>query len=138
MPIAVAVVRFGNELTIDQLRKWTNGCIARFKLPTGLHTVETRSHNASGKAITGDLSTRLMHCGVDGRRQDRIVSANASSSSVSGLIITVRFNAIDAVLKAALIDAFDKLENDLQLLILVIVRTGRSFFSGADLATVVC
>jgi fatty-acyl-CoA synthase len=48
-PAAVAVLHPGASLTIDELREWGTGRLARYKLPTILHVVPSLPRNASGK-----------------------------------------------------------------------------------------
>lgn len=41
----------GASLTLDELREWGTGRLARYKLPTVLHIVDTLPRNASGKVM---------------------------------------------------------------------------------------
>ncbi len=50
-PAAVAALRPGASLTIDELREWGTGRLARYKLPTILHLVPGLPRNASGKVM---------------------------------------------------------------------------------------
>jgi len=50
-PVAVAALRPGAVLTIDELREWGAERIARYKLPTILHVVAALPRNASGKVM---------------------------------------------------------------------------------------
>jgi fatty-acyl-CoA synthase len=48
-PAAIVVLHPGASLTIDELREWGTGRLARYKLPTILHVVPSLPRNASGK-----------------------------------------------------------------------------------------
>jgi fatty-acyl-CoA synthase len=50
-PVAVAALRPGDTLTIEELREWGTGRLARFKLPTVLYVVPALPRNASGKVL---------------------------------------------------------------------------------------
>jgi fatty-acyl-CoA synthase len=50
-PAAVAALRPGASLTLDELRDWGGGRLARYKLPTVLHVVPSLPRNASGKVM---------------------------------------------------------------------------------------
>jgi fatty-acyl-CoA synthase len=50
-PVAVAVLAPGAVLTLDELREWGTGRLARYKLPTVLHIVDGLPRNASGKVM---------------------------------------------------------------------------------------
>jgi fatty-acyl-CoA synthase len=50
-PVAVAALRPGAVLTVDELREWGAERIARYKLPTILHVVAALPRNASGKVM---------------------------------------------------------------------------------------
>jgi fatty-acyl-CoA synthase len=50
-PAAVAALHPGALLTIDELREWGTGRLARYKLPTILHLVPALPRNASGKVM---------------------------------------------------------------------------------------
>jgi fatty-acyl-CoA synthase len=50
-PVAVAVLAPGASLTLDGLREWGAGRLARYKLPTVLHVVDGLPRNASGKVM---------------------------------------------------------------------------------------
>ncbi len=50
-PVAIAVLVPGASLTVDQLREWGTGRLARYKLPTSLHLVAALPRNASGKVM---------------------------------------------------------------------------------------
>jgi fatty-acyl-CoA synthase len=39
------------EDALDELREWSTGRLARYKLPTVLHVVEALPRNASGKVM---------------------------------------------------------------------------------------
>ncbi len=52
---AVAVVKEGEELTLDALRDFAGDKLARFKLPTKLETIEVIPRNASGKVLKREL-----------------------------------------------------------------------------------
>ena len=55
-PVAVVVPRAaGTALTVDELRAWADGRLARYKLPTELRLVEELPRNASGKVVKGVL-----------------------------------------------------------------------------------
>ena len=48
---AVAVLAPDAVLTLDELREWGTGRLARYKLPTVLHIVDGLPRNASGKVM---------------------------------------------------------------------------------------
>jgi len=50
-PAAVAVLHPGASLTVDELREWGTGRLARYKLPTVLHVVPGLPRNPSGKVM---------------------------------------------------------------------------------------
>ena len=50
-PAAIVVLRPDAALTLDELRDWGTGRIARYKLPTILHIVAALPRNASGKVM---------------------------------------------------------------------------------------
>jgi len=50
-PVAIAVPRSGTSLTLDELREWGSSRLARYKLPTVLHLVDSLPRNASGKVM---------------------------------------------------------------------------------------
>jgi len=50
-PAAVAALQPGASLTLDELRDWGAGRLARYKLPTVLHVVPSLPRNASGKVL---------------------------------------------------------------------------------------
>lgn len=52
---AVAVLKDGEELTLEGLREFATDKLARFKLPTRLHTVDEIPRNASGKVLKREL-----------------------------------------------------------------------------------
>ncbi|MEP1126474.1 MAG: AMP-binding protein, partial [Ilumatobacter sp.] len=52
---AVAVLKEGEELTLEELREFANDRLARFKLPTRLHTIPEIPRNASGKVLKREL-----------------------------------------------------------------------------------
>jgi fatty-acyl-CoA synthase len=55
-PVAVAVLRSSSDgLTIEQLRDWADGALARYKLPTRLVVIDQLPRNASGKVVKGLL-----------------------------------------------------------------------------------
>jgi fatty-acyl-CoA synthase len=54
-PAAVVVLRPGATLTIEELRTWGSQRLARYKLPTVLHTTSGLPRNASGKVMKNVL-----------------------------------------------------------------------------------
>jgi fatty-acyl-CoA synthase len=50
-PVAVAALHPAATLTIEELRDWGTGRLARYKLPTVLHVVTVLPRNASGKVM---------------------------------------------------------------------------------------
>jgi len=50
-PVAIAVLRPGTSLRLDELREWGSSRLARYKLPTVLHLVDSLPRNASGKVM---------------------------------------------------------------------------------------
>jgi fatty-acyl-CoA synthase len=50
-PVAVAALHPDATLTVEQLRDWGTGRLARYKLPTVLHLVTALPRNASGKVM---------------------------------------------------------------------------------------
>jgi len=50
-PAAVAALQAGTSLTLEELRDWGAGRLARYKLPTVLHVVPSLPRNASGKVM---------------------------------------------------------------------------------------
>jgi fatty-acyl-CoA synthase len=56
---AVVVVKEGEELTLDALRDFADGKLARFKLPTKLETIDVIPRNASGKVLKRELRDRV-------------------------------------------------------------------------------
>lgn len=52
---AVAVLEAGQDLTLDELRDFATEKLARFKLPTRLHTIDEIPRNASGKVLKREL-----------------------------------------------------------------------------------
>ena len=52
---AVAVLKEGGELTLDELRDFATDKLARYKLPTRLHTIPEIPRNASGKVLKREL-----------------------------------------------------------------------------------
>ena len=53
--MAVVAVRPGASLTLGELREWGTGRLARYKLPTVLHVVDSLPRNASGKVMKNAL-----------------------------------------------------------------------------------
>ncbi len=56
---AVAVVKEGEELTLDGLRDFATDKLARYKLPTKLEVVDVIPRNASGKVLKRELRVRF-------------------------------------------------------------------------------
>ncbi len=56
---AVAVVKEGEELTLDGLRDFATDKLARYKLPTKLEVVDVIPRNASGKVLKRELRDRF-------------------------------------------------------------------------------
>ncbi|TWP36638.1 long-chain-fatty-acid--CoA ligase [Leekyejoonella antrihumi] len=54
-PVAVAVLRPGATLRLEELRSWAGERLARYKLPTALETIDELPRNASGKVLKGPL-----------------------------------------------------------------------------------
>jgi fatty-acyl-CoA synthase len=52
---AIVVAAPDSNVTLDDLREFAGDRLARFKLPTRLHTVEAIPRNASGKVLKRDL-----------------------------------------------------------------------------------
>jgi len=50
-PVAVAALHPDATLTVEELRTWGTGRLARYKLPTVLHVVTVLPRNASGKVM---------------------------------------------------------------------------------------
>ena len=50
-PVAIAALQPGTSLTLDELREWGSSRLARYKLPTVLHLVDSLPRNASGKVM---------------------------------------------------------------------------------------
>ena len=50
-PAAVAALHPGALLTIDELREWGTGRLARYKLPTRVVVVDSLPRNPSGKVL---------------------------------------------------------------------------------------
>jgi len=46
-------------LTIEELREWASGKLARYKLPTSLEIIDVLPRNASGKVLKPVLRERL-------------------------------------------------------------------------------
>jgi len=51
VPMAVVVLRPGHTLTIDEVRAFCDGTVARYKIPRRLAVVETLPRNAAGKVL---------------------------------------------------------------------------------------
>jgi len=58
-PAAIIALQPGTSLTLEELRDWGSGRIARYKLPTILHLVEALPRNASGKVMKTALRDRF-------------------------------------------------------------------------------
>jgi fatty-acyl-CoA synthase len=56
---AVAVLREGASLTLEELRDFASDSLARYKLPSRLETVEVLPRNPAGKVLKFDLRDRL-------------------------------------------------------------------------------
>ncbi len=56
---AVAVVKDGEDLTLDQLRDFATDKLARYKLPTKLEVIDVIPRNASGKVLKRELRDRF-------------------------------------------------------------------------------
>ncbi len=56
-PVAVAALLPGASLTLGELREWGAARLARYKLPTVLHMVDTLPRNASGKVMKTALGS---------------------------------------------------------------------------------
>jgi fatty-acyl-CoA synthase len=54
-PVAVAALHPDATLTVEELRDWGTGRLARYKLPTVLHLVTVLPRNASGKVMKTSL-----------------------------------------------------------------------------------
>ncbi|MGE0231212.1 MAG: long-chain fatty acid--CoA ligase [Flavobacteriaceae bacterium] len=61
--VAIAVLRPGASLTLEDLRDFCGGRLARFKLPRELHLVEALPRNANGKIQKGELRARFSRAG---------------------------------------------------------------------------
>ncbi len=55
---AVVVLKEGEDLTLDALRDFADGKLARYKLPTKLQTIDVIPRNASGKVLKRELRDR--------------------------------------------------------------------------------
>ncbi|PKK14938.1 MAG: long-chain fatty acid--CoA ligase [Thermomonospora sp. CIF 1] len=59
-PVAFVVLRDPQTtLTIEELREWASGKLARYKLPTSLEIIDVLPRNASGKVLKPVLRERL-------------------------------------------------------------------------------
>ena len=58
-PVAVAALHQDATLTVEELRDWGTGRLARYKLPTVLHVVTVLPRNASGKVMKTALRERF-------------------------------------------------------------------------------
>ena len=56
--VAVAALKPGTELTLDGLRDFAGGQLARFKLPTRLELVDALPRNPAGKVLKYELRQR--------------------------------------------------------------------------------
>src|SRR5579863_3932736 len=54
-PAAIVALRPGTSLTLAELREWGSSRLARYKLPTVLHVVDSLPRNASGKVMKTTL-----------------------------------------------------------------------------------
>jgi len=57
--VAVAVVRPGTTLSIEELHAHCEGNLARYKQPSRLHIVETLPRTATGKVLKTELRVRF-------------------------------------------------------------------------------
>ncbi|NNG37793.1 long-chain-fatty-acid--CoA ligase [Flexivirga sp. ID2601S] len=57
--VAVAALRPGASLTIEQLRDFADGRLARYKQPTELHLLDALPRNASGKVVKATLRQQV-------------------------------------------------------------------------------
>ena len=55
---AVVVLKEGEDLTLDALRDFADGKLARYKLPTKLQTIDVIPRNTSGKVLKRELRDR--------------------------------------------------------------------------------
>jgi fatty-acyl-CoA synthase len=58
-PVAVAALRPGTQLTIEELREFAGQSLARYKLPTRLELMDELPRNATGKVLKPQLRERL-------------------------------------------------------------------------------
>jgi fatty-acyl-CoA synthase len=63
-PVAIAALLPGASLTLDELREWGTGRLARYKLPTVLHVVPGLPRNASGKVMKNALRQQFGNSGL--------------------------------------------------------------------------
>lgn len=56
---AVAVLKAGTSLDLDQLRNWATERLARYKLPTRLEIIEVLPRNPAGKVLKFELRDRF-------------------------------------------------------------------------------
>ncbi|MCB1475698.1 MAG: long-chain fatty acid--CoA ligase [Rhodobiaceae bacterium] len=61
--VAIAALKPGSELTLEDLRAFCEGQLARFKLPRELHLVDALPRNANGKIQKGELRSRFVSSG---------------------------------------------------------------------------
>lgn len=61
--IAVAAVKDGTTLSLDELRAFAGDRLARYKLPRELHVVSALPRNASGKVLKTELRARFAAVG---------------------------------------------------------------------------
>ena len=61
-PVAVAVRAPGASLTLDELREWGTGRLARYKLPTVLHIVDGLPRQRQGHEDGPAAGVPLSHC----------------------------------------------------------------------------
>lgn len=62
---AVIALREGQSLTLDELRSFCDGRLARYKIPLRLHEVEALPRNPSGKILKYQLRERFMKPAAD-------------------------------------------------------------------------
>jgi fatty-acyl-CoA synthase len=58
-PVAVAALRPGTQLTIEELRDFASASLARYKLPTRLELMDALPRNATGKVLKPELRERF-------------------------------------------------------------------------------
>jgi fatty-acyl-CoA synthase len=58
--VAVAVLKPGQKLTLEELRAWGTERLARYKLPSRLEIIDTMPRNPAGKVLKFELRKRFV------------------------------------------------------------------------------